>query len=63
MQRIALALWQSLEKDHADIRVGISREEAAAALIVAWERCCKNFNVSFKFDQQPEPIRALMREL
>jgi len=63
LQRIAVALRESLEKDHADIRAGISREDAAAALLVIWERSCKNFGVSFKWDAQPEPIRALMREL
>jgi hypothetical protein len=63
MQRVAGALWDALETDHADIRAGISREDAAAAFLVVWERCCKNFEVSFKFDARPEPIRALAREL
>jgi phage terminase Nu1 subunit (DNA packaging protein) len=63
LQRVAGALWDALEKDHADIRAGITREDAAAAFLVAWERCCKNFAVSFKFDAHPEPIRALAREL
>jgi phage terminase Nu1 subunit (DNA packaging protein) len=63
LQRIAVALWECLESDRVDIRAGISREDAAAVLIMAFEACCKNFNVMFKFDQQPEPIRALMREL
>lgn len=63
VQRLAAALWESLGTDHADIRAGISREDAAAALLVVWARCCKNFGVSFKWDAQPEPIRALMREL
>jgi hypothetical protein len=63
LQRIALALWEAVEKDHADIRAGIMREDAAAAFLVVWERCCKHFNVNFKFDQQPDPIRALMRNL
>lgn len=63
LQRIALALWDAIEKDSAHIRAGISRDDACAAFLVVWERVCKNFNRQFKFDQQPDPIRALMREL
>lgn len=63
LQRIAQALHAALEEDHADIRAGISREDAAAVLIVAWERLCKTFGKNYRFDQQPDPIRALAREL
>jgi hypothetical protein len=63
VQRIAQALWDSLENDHADLRAGISREEMSAALLVAWERLTSTFGQTFKWDAQPEPIRALMREL
>jgi len=63
LQRIAGALWEALEHDHADIRAGVSRDDIAAAFIVVFERCCTTFHVSFRWDQQPEPIRALMREL
>jgi hypothetical protein len=63
MQRIAMALWECLEKDRADIRAGISPEDAAAVFVILWERCCKNFGVSFKFDAQPKPIRALIARI
>jgi hypothetical protein len=63
LERIAAALWETVETDHVDIRAGVDRESAAAACLVVWERCCKNFGLSFKFDEEPESIRALMREL
>lgn len=61
LQRVAGALLVSLELDHAGVRAGISRDDAAAVLLVVWERCCETFGVSFKFDAQPAPICALMR--
>jgi hypothetical protein len=63
MQQIAVALWQCLEEDHADIRAGISQDDAATVFVILWERCCKNFGVSFKFDAKPKPIRALMARI
>lgn len=63
VQKIAEALLEAVEKDHVDIRAGISRADAAAAILVIFERCCKSFGQSFRFDQLPEPIRALAREI
>ena len=63
LQQIASALLQAVEHDRLDIRAGITKEEAAAACLVIFERCCKSFGISFKFDERPEPIRALAREL
>jgi hypothetical protein len=63
LQQISTALWECLEKDHADIRAGISREDAAAMLIVAFESCCKIFGKTYPFDQQPTGICALMHVL
>jgi hypothetical protein len=56
-------LRDPLEQDRVDIRAYVTREAAAAVLIVTFERCCKNFNVNFKRYQQPDPIRAPAREL
>lgn len=63
LQRIAVALQETITKDHVDIRAGISREDAAAVLIVAFERCGKTFGHTYRFDEQPVAIRALMRVL
>ena len=63
LQSIAIALRESLEKDALHIRAGSSREDAAAVLLLVWERVRKNFNRTFRFDKHPEPIRALMHEL
>ena len=63
VQRIAAALWATLDREHVEIRAGIDREAAAAVLIIVWEQACTTFNVFLKFDAQPDPIRALMREL
>ena len=63
LQRLAAALLSALEENHLSLRAGISREAAAAALLVAWEQCCKSFGVTFRFDENPDAIRALMREL
>lgn len=63
LRQVAEALRLALTDDHADLRAGISREAAAAALLVAWERCCKTFGKTYPFDQQPDPIRALGRVL
>lgn len=63
LQRIAVVLLDSLNQAHVDVRAGISREAAAAALLVVWERCCESFGISFRFDGQPAPICALMRLL
>lgn len=63
MLQIAEALWKTLNEDHADIRSGASRADAAAVLLVAWERLCKTMGKSYRFDQCPEPIRTLMSEL
>ena len=59
-QQIANALLDALDKDHADIRAGVSRDDAAAMLVAAWERICKTMGKSYAFDQQPEAIRTLM---
>lgn len=63
LQRIADTLWDTLDREHVDVRAGVDREAAAAVLIVVWEQACKNFAVPFKFDSQPASIRALVREL
>lgn len=63
MQKVATALLDCLEKDHVDVCAGVSREDAAAVLLVVFEGCCKGFNRRFAFDAQPEAIRALMRIL
>ncbi len=61
--RIAETLEKTLRVERVDIRADISSECAAAALMIVWDQCCKTFGISFRFDAQPEPIRALMREL
>jgi len=63
LHRIGTALLEAVEQDHVDIRAGFTKEEAAAAFVVAFERCCKTFGHTFRFDDKPEPIRALMRVL
>lgn len=63
LQRLAAALLSALEENHLDVRADISREAAAAALLVVWQNCCETFGVTFRFDENPAAIRALMREL
>ena len=63
MQTIAKALWQALDEDRADIRAGVSKDDAAAVLIVAWERIGKNMGQTYPFDQQPDAIQTLMSVL
>ena len=63
MRRIAEALLESVERDHVDVRVDITKEAAIAAMLIVWDRCCKTFGESFKWDAQPESIRALARQL
>jgi hypothetical protein len=63
LQRIALALGACIERDHLALRVNISREESAAAVIVVWEKCCHVFGKSYPFLQQPEAIRAALHVL
>jgi hypothetical protein len=62
-EQFADVLWAALNEDHADIRAGCPRNDAAAAMLVIWERYCRTVRVAYPFDQQPEAIRALMREL
>lgn len=61
--RIAIALYETLVVDHADIRAGIDRASTAAVLIAAFERCCREFGKTYRFEQLPQPIRTLMSEL
>lgn len=63
LERIASALRQALIEDRADLRADVSREDAAAVLLVTWDRVCNTFGTRYAFDQQPDGIRALMREL
>ncbi|TKB63203.1 MAG: hypothetical protein E8D47_13230 [Nitrospira sp.] len=60
---VATVLWEVVVREHLDIRVGISKEDAAAACVAIFEACGKRFGKSYRFEEQPEPIRALMRLL
>ena len=63
MPLFAQVLLESLTTAHADIRAGVSRDDASAVLIVAWERLCTTMGKSYAFDQQPAAIQTLMSEL
>lgn len=63
LSRIAAALCATLMTERADLRAGIDRESAAAVLVAAFERCCREFGKTYRFDQLPQPIRTLMHEL
>ena len=63
MSLLAAALLKALNEDHADIRAGVSRADATAVLLVAWEQISKTMGKSYAFDQQPAAIRTLMSEL
>lgn len=63
MQRIAVALCESLTVRSAHIGAGIEREDCVAVLLVVFDRCCQEFGKTYHFDPLPEPIRTLMREL
>lgn len=60
LQQIASALCEALIADRADIRAGIDRVDCAEVLVVAFERCCREFGKTYRFDQKPEAIRTLL---
>jgi hypothetical protein len=62
-EQFAAVLRRALSEDHCDIRAGCPRDDAAAVLLIVWERYCSAVGVMFPFDAEPEPIRALKREL
>ncbi len=63
LQCIASALCGALTDGHADIRAGIDRASCAAVLAAAFDECCRTFGKTYRFDQLPAPIRALLRFL
>ena len=65
MERIAEVLMKTLSEDSAHVCAGekVTRAEAAAVLLRAWQRFCETFGKTYRFDEQLEPIRTLMSEL
>jgi hypothetical protein len=63
MQTIATVLWEAVTREHLAIRVGITEEDAAAACVAIFEHCGKRFGMTYRFDEHPEGICALMRIL
>lgn len=58
LQRVALALWDTLRRDEAHHRVGISERQAAGVLALVYERIHKNLTHR-PLDVLPEEIKRL----
>ena len=65
LDQIATALLKSLSEDSSHIGAGatVTRAEAAAILLSAWERICKTFGKTYRFDVRPPAIQTLRSEL
>ena len=63
LARVAEGFAECVRCDRVEERTGATEAEAAALFILAFERIAKAFGKKYAFDELPEPIRALAREL
>jgi len=60
MEDVAAALRDAVMRDNLDLRVDITKAQAATACVMLFEQIGKQFGRLVRWDEAPEAIRALM---